>query len=55
MGNNETKVTVGLFYIDKNRKKVVMEALMESILEAGDDVTSNYDKADVIITFGLSL
>jgi len=54
MGNNETK-TIGVFYTDKNRKTLVMEALMESIIEDGNDITSKYEKADIVITFGLSI
>ncbi len=54
MGSNETKITVGLYYNNKNRPRYVMRALEQGIKLCGDKVTFNYKEADVIITFGLT-
>lgn len=45
---------VGVFYVDKNRKRFVMDALIQSIRDAGDEITCEYGDADVVIAFGLT-
>lgn len=46
-------MNVGIFYADKNRPRHVGEALIEGVMNSGDEVTGHYGDADVIIAYGL--